>query len=256
MYGSGNYPTNALGLVPISSWSTGSTSGAGCALTTTNCYFLASGLYFGYALRDNNIYTFATTTLLENALRINARVSLVGFDSLSLSSPDDSANIYGMNFIGTNEGETKTFSWASSRVSEYCETLTDSFSRYSSHGTGVSQFLFLSIPYKALYNGSPTIYPYEAPLLTTDALRDESPLLNSNGITSKGTFNVDLLSCNGTYGYSDERFWKSYANGNYLLIASCHATASNERPSTKYYVGWDPSNPDITSEDAWTAYNG
>lgn len=95
--------------------------------------------------------------------------------------------------------------------------------------------------------------PYAALRLVThelpeDEMRTTAPLLNSDGITSKGYIDVDLIVGNITNGYASLKACGAYANGNYLLACKDYSGYQ------QYYVGWDPSNPDITLESSWPEY--
>lgn len=260
IYGTFNYPEKALSLVPISSWCDGETSTyTSCDLSSNNCYFKSGTIYFGYALRDSNILTFTHTFLIQNSdFPLYVKTSLVGFDSLNLSSPNDSANAYGICFtVDGNNGEIGVSNWTSGTLTTKCETLDDSFLPYcknSSANTYVTNLLYLSEPSKAIYNNNVTLYPYESVVLTTYGARTQAPFLNADGIASKGTFNIDLLSCNASQNYNNTfDLWAPVSNGNYLRVAN---KRSSDKPYTCYYVGWDASNPDLLSEGAWPEYTG
>lgn len=251
-----NYPNSAISLVPVTNFQTYSGSGNAVTPSASNEYFKQAVLNFGYTIRDKNITTisvngtdFSNTDLFK--------VSLVGFDSLSLSSVDDSANIYGINF-GTSTPSINPNSWGNN-IELPCNalqcTLKDNFQRYEQ--TGLWSALALSPASKATFGGSPTVFPYEAVSLRAIGSRVTQPFLNSNGITSKGSFDISLLAANGANPYTLVSTMGSYANGNYLLVMRQKYNSPTANLSqTNYYIGWDPSNPDITRESAWTAYNG
>jgi hypothetical protein len=81
-------------------------------------------------------------------------------------------------------------------------------------------------------------------------MRTTAPLLNSDGIASKGEIDIDLMACNVTNGYASMKACGSYANGNYLLACKDYSGYQ------QYYVGWDSSNPDITLDSSWSLYTG
>ena len=253
--GGGTYPSRALSLVPISQFCYTSSAPYMTGSFSTNSYFAQTLLYLGVAIKGTNILTFTSANLTNDSDRyLRCKTTLVGFDGMTLSSPNDSANIYGITIYGTGDSDIRTISWTEYVDSRLNETLTDSFERYPV--SNKQSQLLLSLPYKAVYNGSPDVYPFESVILTTNGERSTAPYLNNDGITSKGSFNVDLLACNGTYFYSNFDTWKTAANGNYIVVRFKRTTPSYATQPCVYYVGWDPSNPDITSEDAWTAYDG
>lgn len=251
LYSANNYPARSLGLVPITNFQSNSATSSTVTISTSNEYGAQSTLRFGCALRDKDILTVSINgTDLSNRERF--KVSLVGFDSLTLSSPDDAANIYGI-VLSSDTYSININDWTStnSAFSYNQNTLKDNFGRYEQSGlwSGMS----LSWSGKAIFAGSPQVFPFENVTLKTLNDRVQAPFLNGNGISSKGTFNISLLSANSAAPYTLVSAMQTYANGNYLLALQRKSNGNNQ---TNYYIGWDPSNPDITSEDAWTAYNG
>lgn len=93
-------------------------------------------------------------------------------------------------------------------------------------------------------------------------------ILNSTTKTQgKGTVSVDLLSMNfpGTNQGLEPDIYGTYANGkylcvrkttgtNYFQIAPLNFPTQTQRWNMALYVGWDPSNPDITQASSWTEY--
>lgn len=253
--GGGTYPSKALSLVPISQFCYTSSAPYMNGSFSNASYFAQNVLYLGAAIKGTNILTFTSPNLTNDSDRyLRCKTTLVGFDGMTLSSPNDSANIYGVTIYGTVDSDTRINAWTDYADSRLNETLTDSFERYSVSNKYSN--LVLSQPYKAIYNGSPAAYPFESVILTTNGDRSTAPYLNNDGITSKGSFGVDLLACNGTYSYSHFDTWKTVANGNYIIARFKRAIPGYQAQSCVYYVGWDPSNPDITADASWTAYDG
>jgi hypothetical protein len=181
------------------------------------------------------------------------RTTLVGFDSLTLSSPSDTANIYGIIFSTARSYEQSSSYWESNVLNYYQITLNDSFQRYLSGSS--NNDLVLTKAEKAFFNGATQTYPYETVTLTTLGMRSYAPFLNADGITSKGTFNIELIACNGSYVYSYASSWAPVANGNYLTVVFRRTSTSLTDPQTTYYVGWDASNPNILDESSWTEFS-
>lgn len=251
-----NYPIRALPLIPVSFWSSySSSSPVGIDTTTANSYFKASKLYFGYAVKGFDIISFATFNdkLAASDNFLYLRTTLVGFDSLTLSSPSDSANIYGIIFSTARSYEQASSYWESYSLTDYEMTLNDSFNRYLSNSSNNN--LFLTKAGKAFFSGATQTYPYETVSLTTFGMRHSAPFLNADGITSKGTFNIELMACNGSYTYYNFTAWSSVANGNYLTVVFRRTSSSIADPQTTYYVGWDASNPNILDESSWTEFS-
>jgi hypothetical protein len=183
------------------------------------------------------------------------KTTFVGFDSLTLSSPGDSANIYGVCLINNiTYYETASSGWGNyDALYRWQETLTDSLTRYTQDRPND---LFFSVCKKACFNGTTQTYPFETVTLTTGGSRNSAPFLNADGITSKGTFNIELLSSNGSYNYNIFTMWEPVANGNYIPVAiKTRSGSSYTDMQTTYYVGWDASNPNILDESSWTEFS-
>lgn len=258
---SDNYPSKAICLVPIGGFNTSSATNLTVAMNDSNSYGAMTSFCAGYALKNKDIISFAIDSLSRSEAQNYIKTSLVGFDSLTLSSPNDTANIYGLCFTygSNNVYDISSVPQASvSPVAPYSETLKDNLSRYTAHGKW--SLVGLSRPKKAFFGGSPESIPYESVEFTAGCSRSAEPFLNSDGICSKGAFNIDLISANSYYNNTAYGMMNAAANGNYLLVYKnsdvIGATMNLLYSQANYFVGWDPSNPDITSEDAWTAYNG
>lgn len=255
-YTANNYPSRAIPLIPLGGWYTPTSSVPQSypALDTAS-YFKAGALYIGCVCKGLNIISFISNLISGSNYYKLCRNTIVGFESLNLSSPNDTANIYGITLANNSNGyETSEVVWNSGVLSGYNETLKSNFERYVEASN--ASWLALTDARSAYFNGVVTSYPFEDVTLTTFGIRTAAPYLNSDGISSKGSFNIDLLSCNGTYNYTGFSQWTPVANGNYLT-ALYYANVGNVLShQTTYYIGWDSSNPDITQESAWTAYNG
>lgn len=258
---SDNYPSNAIGLVPIGGFCTYSSTYLTVGMSEANSYGSMTSFCAGYALKNKDIISFAIDSLSRSEARNYIKTSLVGFDSLTLSSPNDTANIYGVCFTygSNNVYDISQIQQAYSYpIAPFSETLKDNLTRYTEYNKW--SVIGLSRPKKAFFGGSPESIPYESVELTAGCSRNTEPFLNSDGICSKGTFNIDLVSANSYYNNTAYSMMNTVANGNYLLVYKNNSTSTGPTnlvsSQVNYYVGWDPSNPDITSEDAWTAYNG
>lgn len=256
-----NYPSKAICLVPIGGFCTSSATNLTVAMGASNSYGAMTSFCSGYALKNKDIISFAIDSLSRSESRNYIKTSLVGFDSLTLSSPNDTANIYGLCFTsggGSIYDISSIPQGSSSPMSPYSETLKDDFTRYTEYGKW--SVIGLGHTKKAFFGGSPESIPYESVEFTAGCSRSAAPFLNSDGICSKGAFNIDLISANSYYNDTAYSMMNTAANGNYLLVYrssdTVKGTTSIVYSQVNYYVGWDPSNPDITSEDAWTAYTG
>lgn len=257
------YPTKALSLYPTKGYSFSATSVATLtpAANASNGALYRSSLYFGYAVREKSITSILSTSSWFSATKDKFDVTLFAFDAMSLSSPNDTANVLAvcpqyinqtsyLANLSTNSATNPQWPNATS------DTLKDNYERYiTTESSRQGSSLYLSRKDNACFSATAQSIPYESITLTASVDRLSAPYLNSDGITSKGTISIEYFATNQCYTYASEKpVWTRFANGNYLCVYVNPSTYALTQ--FNYYIGWDPSNPDITSEDAWTAYTG
>ena len=112
----------------------------------------------------------------------------------------------------------------------------------------------------AYYNSAVTNYPFQA-LSAYDVYN------SSTNVRGKGTLKLELLSISFQSSANlVPSIYSRVANGNLLCVNSMMSStfttyAINGSPDNyglkaypALYVGWDPSNPDITQASSWTEY--
>lgn len=182
-------------------------------------------------------------------------MNVIGFGAMKLSSQSDDYNAFhvSLSMPTTNSNECayvkKNNDW---HITKCQQTLKSDGTLYAE--SGMKSSLFLNTMSLATYvYGVSTDIPYASMRLVTHEnadsdMRTSTPLLNIDGITSKGDIDIDLMACNCTDGYASLKACGAYANGNYLLACKDYGGYQ------QYYVGWDPSNPDITLDSSWIEY--
>lgn len=259
--GVANYPSGALPIIPISTFYLNTTSHISHSSDNGKWFsYPRDGYYdlFGYAVKGCKIITFATQNYPSNDYISTGQffVGVIGFDAMKLSSQTDDYNVFhvSLSMQTTDSNEcvyVKKNTW---HITTSQQTLKSDGTLYAQALMPSSLFLNTMSLASYVYGISSNI-PYASMRLVTHEnadsnMRTSAPLLNSDGITSKGEIDIDLMACNVTNGYASLKACGSYANGNYLL--GCKDYSGYQQ----CYVGWDPSNPDITNENSWTAYDG
>ena len=119
---------------------------------------------------------------------------------------------------------------------------------------------FSAVPF-AKYSSSTEAYPFQS-----IQIFDVTNVLPAT--SGKGSVNVDLIAVNfpGANQGLVPSVYSTFANGNYLVVRTVTGTnylsinpfnyAYELASNAALYVGWDPSNPDITQASAWTEYTG
>ena len=226
-------------------------------LSSSNAQYISKGVpkvrYYGYVTKGKCIFSFMYTDLSDFFIKISA------VDSLRLSSPNDTKNIFSWT-LKTSKTTTNSTSGLVNYVTGYIQTLKDNGICYETMGPSGTTYninLYVEPAKNAIAYNSVDNIPYESVTVATAmTLLPANGGINSDGIITKGSTSIDMLAQNVIRPYSNINPKVAYANGNYLNVHNYIFTTQDENfvLSRFYYIGWDPSNPDITQESAWTAY--
>lgn len=229
--------------------------------TSTNTYWTVNKVipaqrYHGYATKGKCIIYITS----EN-VTVSVTMKVSAIDALNISSPNDTKNIFSYTFVASAGAGT---SIAVDQTNGTIQTLRQSGTVYesiSNYNTSYNIQLFISSPKSAIAFNPTNNIPYEAAILCASnkgTAKSATQSLNTDGILVKGQAPIDLLAVNIVAPYEGMAVWHPYANGNYLLGWFYAYSGGNTTITVLLgrfiYIGWDPSNPDITQESAWTAY--
>lgn len=214
--------------------------------------------YYGYSTKDKCIIALTADSLFSGQY-----FNISAIDALSLSSPDDSKNIFSFTTTASDGGGSDP---SDKSMYGYLQTLNSNGiprqNKASYNTSNASPVMYILSPVTAICDSPSNYFPYEAAKISPLNTGLQNNPINSLGILSKGIAKIDFLSVNNVLPHANILPWKAYSNGNYLCVfkytyttAYAHMTDS-DLYSKIVYVGWDPSNPDITQESAWTAYTG
>ena len=225
--------------------------------TATNTYWTVNKIIperrcHGYATKGKCIIHITSGT--------STTVKVSAIDALSISSPSDTKNIFSYTF---NASDRASSSIEVDQANGTIQTLRQSGTVYesiSNYNTSYNIDLFIQSPKSAIVFNPTNNIPFESAVLCASSkgtARVAAQNLNTDGILAKGQASIDLLAVNDIVPRDGMTVRYPYANGNYLL-GWCYAysggTSITALLGRFVYVGWDPSNPDITQESAWTAY--
>lgn len=213
----------------------------------------------GFAIKDKNIITFVNVGYWSGLYANIAIFSVGGFSKLC--NDNDDYNIFAFNpqyqSQATSVQETEN---------TYLASLTSPVSLFTSNSlftlsdTGSARRTnYLRNYFFSMFTGSIQYYPFESIAVIQNAAN--SLYLNM----AKGIIGIDLIAISTSMESSaTPRRKTTAANGNYLAVTAGKLITSgnwgnlNSSASISLYpsayIGWDPSNPDITQESAWTAY--
>lgn len=220
----------------------------------TNSFLNATKVYFGFAVRGGDIICFCKSgTQSEPAVSI---ASCGGFSALL--DGGDAYNYFLMSF----QKPSTNVSYESSAVSK--DGTVMQFSCPNSSGIhGNTDWKSISLQaYPVTKIGAYTETLPFSTIFAAGVYNADKPLL-----WGKGAVGVEGVAINNyLYGNSGARpeLFTTVANGKYLAIRRKNSTwtytgingidAGQTLPII--YIGWDPSNPDILQDSAWTLYDG
>lgn len=216
--------------------------------------FVKSRNYYGFALKDSDIVMFS-------GFDTNG-----GFDPASVCCSIASGNafsafIYSNDFKGVIAANLQSAgnggAWDEQSVRPTSgTTFPITACQYNNGDTAIPAYL--DCVELSSWSGMVDSYPFQAVSAFTD-------------ISGKGTVKVDFLAVNmPKSSYLVSPIYSSAANGNYLAVLASSSTVAaksingainaagsgDEACYRVIYVGWDPSNPDITQASAWQLYDG
>lgn len=246
----------------------------GYTTITLSSYYSRSSLYFGYAIKGKNIVTI---TKYSSASR-SPQITLISLDAYSSKvNQDDSDGFLYINLSGVSVGDKTVYEeYSIPSESEYCWSDPSVWFnvgnvRYPAHRSSTTDakdvwlyFYGKIIPTMAQFTGSTIEYPFSSIFVWGAS--------QSTNCNSKGMVSIDYLAYNCAMTYSIGNVGDIVANGKYLIAFTVQNSSSSRytkwMPSffpqsdlyftqiTKhtFYVGWDPSNPDIMQSSSWTEY--
>lgn len=214
------------------------------------CYLYQTSVYTGYAIKGNSIVTFISHDISTTNNGYFSMLSGDAFSSRVISESTD--RILAMcpfsitSSTSTSLGEGST---TSSTLNNGIAFVTVNGAWSFANARSTHEAMFYS-------SGSELTYPFES--LSFYSIRANSYLY---GV---GRCNIDF-ACTNRCNMSGGDRTSIIANGN-LILASRDASASTNTGEFFYvtnldsmysrlYVGWDPSNPDITQASAWQLYD-
>lgn len=257
--------TGASPLIPLGFVMSTAASYSGMTPSQSYSFPAQSAFYAGYAIKDELAIAFAARTVSSqkaihfSALGVGARTHVIpstNTNDIVASSP---FGAYFGSSGAVNYGDSIDIDGESNDSYQYGAT----FIIDSSGGPQVAAIVCPNFA-QFVTTVSPQVYPFGTIALV--AKEEQNSIY-------KGSVAIDFISSNVCPVKQTDRLGV-YAGGNYLFVGTVNYTQSF--PATQYafttyqtvlgsapvsgypalYVGWDPSNPDITQASAWQLYDG
>lgn len=204
----------------------------------------------------------------------------------SLCDPDDSYTLAKIN-LGSHNNETTHYAPADNAsldfwTSECLDVSGNRSSKNTSTSTSYKNNLAVIPDVNSYFSPGGTKVPFGSVSLGTTGAFNNLVTLNSNNIFTKGVIKPELLCCNSYYSETKSQqpaIGSTVLGGNLIALCACQKVPLNGTmpsrgrihcgyviPGTGFqesgyaisfcypvaYVGWDPSNPDITNESSWS----
>lgn len=213
---------------------------------------------FGFAIKGDSIVMLQGNGTNFNPQYLKCSVAS-GHGFSSFVNPDDTCGIFAYN---TQKEQANSYNYEYSARDVSSQNVESPLCSAADGSTG-----------KPVYSANLGILPFA----TFSTAIQEYPfqsvsvfgvLNNSTNSQGKGTLAVDLLAMNfpGLNQGLEPNIYTTHANGNYLCVRATTGTyyfniTPLNIPQTKswnmaMYVGWDPSNPDITQASSWQLFDG
>lgn len=240
--------TGTTGLLVVGN-SASMNSNVGSSYYPTSSYAAtgASSVYFGFAEKSDDIVMFQGCDSLSN---IGVSVAS-GHAFSSFVNSNDSKGLFAYNLQRQANGQNGAEN--ASRNTNGTKSELNALQLYTgdvAYGAPVGAHEIF-----AIFTQSPQEYPYQSvPVFCYNAQSKNY---------GKGTLKLELIAENAENATpSSSSSFATVANGKYLTVLTGSVvviSALNEIigiPNSYFrlYVGWDPSNPDITQASSWTEY--
>lgn len=216
-----------------------------------------SQVYYGFALKNDDIVMFQGGSATSTSLCCSVAS---GHAFSSFVNPDDEKGVFAYNTQFLRNYSTYNYESSDRDVVSNSMSSMLCYAFNGNSGVGVSAKLG-AIPL-AYYGSAVPDYPFQS--LSVFGVANSSTKVNGKGALKLELLSISFMSATNLV----PSIYSSVANGNLLCVNNITSTgfttyAINGNPSNwgtatypALYVGWDPSNPDITQASAWTEYTG
>lgn len=213
----------------------------------------SEGICYGFATKGEDIVAFKFSGSLANASLTASYIYFCAYSPeafQSLASPSDTykAASFGSSFYSHTDSN---FIYSLSCFYTGINILKNDGSPYvGGSNTDPVSSSFVVNDLMARYASTMGVIPFSAPLVVS-----KFAPISSEKMYAKGTFRVDLAAINGDAVLnqnSSTTRGRTYGGGNYLCVGiTCLSSSSVDVYQSAFYIGWDPSNPNILSSTSW-----
>jgi hypothetical protein len=212
-----------------------------------------SSFYVGYAIKNETVLTFTGSSISAPYLHVSVLANY-GFKTLKINN--DTNNWFALNPCGESSNNT-SYGEAASRYGLECGN------GYAPNENGEVNMVTVCFNPDAAFED--VMAPNALPYSNVSVFGTRSDYANT---FIKGNLKTEIISTSlCKTAINDSEIYKPFANGNLLFFYSASVSipmlgfnydAPTSFNSASYYcmiyLGWDPSNPDITHPSSWTEY--
>lgn len=246
--------TNIFGmteLVPTGSY--GSYADGSVSPASTYTAASVSSFYYGFAIKGKHIITIYTSGGVPGA---NSPVAVFSADAFQTVYNTDEPVRYGDILFSYSTG-VQTYGERAGCIGDQ-NTQSTNFPFVDGNYNYLSA-TWMFAPFATGVAQPTELYPFESVSLSNTE-KPNGPYYKCAG---RGVFPIDLIARMTTSGDAFSRL-STAGNGNYLTVyknsSATHVCPVGQAAQNRFtvnenlFVGWDPSNPDITQASAWTEY--
>lgn len=253
-------------LLPVGNLGVDTSNEGSSGYGKTNTLFSQTSVMFGYAIKKDDIIMFSGVYNSGGTQTEYLCTSIAPAHAYSqLVNKGDKGTILILNTQSPSSTLSNTYE-NHNRVAPVSDFYLPVCQQLGADGMPANSSGLINVP-QAIFFTNISSVPFQA-LSTYYRIND------STGIWGKGDLKLDLVAVNypGHQNGLCPSLYSTVAKGNYLCVRYSGSNSSSQdygitaelgfnisRPrklDIALYVGWDPSNPDITQANAWTEYTG
>lgn len=212
-----------------------------------------SSVYYGFAVKSDSVVMFQGGSASTSSLCCSVA------SGHAFSSFVNNGDMNGVFAYNTQVENASSNNYENATRNAVTTTMDSKLCVCANKSGGINYSTWFSALPLAVYSTSVQEYPFQS--LQVFGVDNTAP-----ATSGKGSISIDLMAINfpGANQGLVPSVYSTFANGNYLVVrcvsgsyylsSYCYNAVDTVNWNAALYVGWDPSNPDITQASAWTEF--